>query len=258
MENQLNYKRYGTGEPVIILHGLLGMLDNWHSFAKMLSEKYEVILIDQRNHGKSFHSNLFSYKHLADDILKFLDHHHLDKVNLIGHSMGGKSVLQFINDYPQRVNKCIVVDIAPREYGGGHDQIFKALLSLDLNVATSRKEIFGRLMDELKNETVVYFLLKNLKRTSDNKFIWKANIKDLWENYNNIRSEVIFTTPYKKEIMFIRGDKSNYISNEDALDLEKQFSGLTFRSISNAGHWVHADQPKELLSILLEFLETKI
>ena len=124
----LNYKEMGEGQPLIILHGLLGMLDNWKTVGRKLSDEYKVILVDQRNHGKSFPSEEFNYKLLAEDLRDLIDEMQLEKVHLLGHSMGGKTVMQFNQMFPDLVEKTIVVDISPSGSIGGHHLIFESLL----------------------------------------------------------------------------------------------------------------------------------
>jgi len=250
-----NHKIYGSGEPVIILHGLLGMLDNWHSFAKNLSDNYKVISLDQRNHGKSFHSDSFDYELLADDLNDFLLEMNLEKCKLIGHSMGGKTVMQFLNKYPEKAEKSVVVDISPKSFGGGHEEIFKALLSLDLTILENRKAAQEHMVSHLGNNMgVVFFLLKNLGRT-DKGFEWKANIKSLWDNYANITAAINFKAPISNDVLFIKGEQSNYIKAEDEQDIKKLFSSVVIKSIADAGHWVHADAPQMLLEEIRNFFK---
>lgn len=256
--NQLNFKEYGRehkGLPIIILHGLLGMLDNWHSFAKALSETKPVICLDQRNHGKSFHSNDFNYKLLSSDLNDFLENQSIDQCHLIGHSMGGKSAMQFQADQPHKVSKSIIVDIAPKEYSGGHEKIFEALLSLDLSKITKRSEAQIALMESLNNLPVVQFLLKNLTRNSEGKFAWKANIKVLYEKYNSIKGSINPTLQILHPTLFVKGSLSDYIQENDQEPIQSIFPNATFKTIENAGHWVHAANPKDLLKSTLDFLK---
>ncbi len=250
----LNYKQYGEGEPVIILHGLLGMLDNWHSFAKSLSQNYWVISVDQRNHGKSFHSEDFNYKLLSKDLLALLKHLDINKCHQIGHSMGGKTVMQFVKDHPQMVAKAVVVDIAPRTYTGNHNEIFNALLNIDLRQPSSRKEVQEELMNELGEMSIVLFLMKNLNRHTDGSYSWKANIPALYNNYQNIINGIEITKPVKNEVLFVKGGNSKYISNKDSDDISKMFLHSNLITIENAGHWVHAEKADELLTVINEFL----
>ena len=144
----LNYKEFGEGEPVIILHGLLGMLDNWKTFARKLSENYWVILVDQRNHGKSFHSDEFSYDLLAEDLKTLMDSLFIPRAHLIGHSMGGKTVMRFAELYPDQVDKAIVVDISPSGSVGSHSLIFESLLDVAIDKVSERSVVEEELVSK--------------------------------------------------------------------------------------------------------------
>ncbi|NNL92446.1 MAG: alpha/beta fold hydrolase [Saprospiraceae bacterium] len=252
---QLNYKEYGSGEPIVILHGLLGMLDNWHALSKKMAEDYWVISIDQRNHGKSFHSDQFSYQLLADDLNQFLMSKHIPSAHLLGHSMGGKTVMQFLNDYSDMANKAIIVDISPKEYEGGHEKIFESLLAIDLTKVQSRKEVENELMAKLDNLGTVLFLMKNLKRKPEGGFEWKANISKLYASYDNIKGSVELDFVIDNPTLFIKGNNSNYITEEDQKNIKTLFDDVQFLDIDDAGHWVHADQPEILLKGVKDFLK---
>ena len=250
----MNYKEYGAGEPIIILHGLLGMLDNWHTIAKKLSEDYWVISVDQRNHGKTFHSEEFNYKLLSSDLMAFLEERHIPNCHILGHSMGGKTVLQFLNDFPDIVQKAIVVDISPKAYSGGHEKIFEALKSVDLNTMATRKEVQEKLLEQIPNMGTVLFLMKNLSRKLEGGFEWKANINALDQNYGAIKSAIPFDDIIETPTLFIKGENSDYIIEEDQELIHSQFEEASFLTIPNAGHWVHADQPEALLNSVKDFL----
>jgi len=243
----LHYKEYGSGEPVIILHGFLGMLDNWHSFAKKLSESYRVITIDQRNHGKSFHSDDFDYKIMSDDLYILIEELKLDSVKLIGHSMGGKTVMQFLVNHSSLVDKAVIVDIAPKQYNGGHEVILEALSSLDLTTIDKRSDAQDILTEKLGNIGVVQFLLKNLTRNDDQSFGWKANIDLLHKKYQEVSAGIKFETACEVPTLFVKGSKSNYITDDDKSDIQDTFSNSEIIEIEGAGHWVHAEKPAELL-----------
>lgn len=251
----LNYREYGEGQPVFILHGLLGMMDNWHSFAKELGESYRVITLDQRNHGRSFHSGQFDYRLLAADLRKLMDEMAVSKAHIIGHSMGGKALMQFLADYPDYADRSIVVDIAARNYRGGHENIFRALLDIDLSEVDSRQDVQGKLMTALDDLGVVLFLMKNLSRHPDGYYQWKANITALWENYDAILTSVEPPAPVKKPVLFVSGDSSGYIQESDRADLARLFPDARFQTIEDAGHWVHADQKDKLLVTVRAFLK---
>lgn len=251
----LNYKEYGNGEPLIILHGLLGMLDNWHSFSKKLSKEYWIISVDQRNHGKSFHDSHFDYDVLAEDLFNFLEQKHIPRCHLLGHSMGGKTVLNFINTYGEMIDKSIIVDIAPKKYKPGHELIFNSLLKIALEGIQNRKSVQEFLMNELNELSTVLFLMKNLSRSSDGKYTWKANIESLYNNYQNITQSVYPQEPLGQDILFVKGEHSNYISPEDQIEIMQYYPEAKIEIIQSAGHWIHADQPEELLKTVKNFLK---
>jgi len=251
----LNYKELGAGEPVIILHGLLGMLDNWKTFARKLAEEYWVILVDQRNHGKSFHSDAFDYGLLAGDLKTLMEELHIPRAHVIGHSMGGKTVMNFMDKYPDMVDKVVVVDISPIGSIGKHSLIFESLLAVDLAAVEERKAVQAQLENAGIEKDVVLFLMKNLKRNvEEGGFQWKANIPVLWERYDNILASTVPEVPSEKEVLFIAGGNSGYITADDLEVIKKSFPKHIFQVIKGAGHWVHAEQPEALLDKVSRFL----
>jgi esterase len=257
---ELNYKEFGQGEPVIILHGLFGTLDNWQTIAKQLGETHLVYILDLRNHGKSPHTEgVMNYHILAEDVALFMQQNWIHSATIIGHSMGGKAAMQMSMDYPDLVEKLIVVDIAPKKYKGGHEEIFDALLNLDLSKLTDRKVAEVYLMDKLKNDVgTVQFLLKNLSRHLNTEgvgnFEWKMNLSVLNRDYHILMDTFEVHTAFDKDTLFIRGGNSNYIRDEDFETIKSIFPKAKLETVEGAGHWVHAEKPKELLEKLLNFL----
>ena len=251
---QLNHKILGTGEPIVILHGLFGMLDNWSAFSKELSSSFTVILIDLRDHGKSPRTHEFSYPLLAEDVYDFLDDHGIRKTHILGHSMGGKVAMQFAHDFSYTVDKLIVVDIAPKEYKGGHEQIFEALLSAMVEKAESREDIYTHLKKHIDEEDVIQFLLKNLQRVKEGGYQWKMNVPTLYKHYPTILQNAELTHTIENETLFVKGSVSNYIRTEDEEKIYALFPNSKIESINGAGHWVHADKPAELLHLVTAFL----
>ncbi len=249
----LNHKIIGEGEPLIILHGLFGMLDNWQRFAKKISEQYKVILVDQRNHGKSFRSEEFTYELLAKDCIELLDHLNIRKAHILGHSMGGKTTMQIATSYPERVESFVVVDIAPKTYAGDHQFIFDSVLSIDLEEAKTRKEIDEQLSKSIMEMGVRLFLMKNLKRKKEGGFEWKANFPILKNSYADIMGHSLSATSHSKGL-FIRGGLSNYILSDDEAIIKHHFPNASMATIEGAGHWVHADKPEALLEVVVNFL----
>lgn len=249
---ELNFKCFGEGEPVLIFHGLLGMLDNWKSFARKLSTNYKVYIIDQRDHGRSPWTDTFNYDQLADDILDFMDQHEIDQSHLIGHSMGGKSVMRFVQKYPDRVKNSIIVDIGIRQYEAHHNEIFDALLSLNLEDVESRNDADEKLSLKIPDYGVRQFLMKNLTRKSEGGFKWKMNLSLLHESYQSI-TDSIGTEKSIQPTLFVYGLKSHYIKESDFESIQAIFPNATFEAL-DAGHWVHAEKPQELLDLVLLFL----
>ncbi len=252
---ELNYKSFGQGPPLIIVHGLFGTLDNWQTLAKSFAEKYSVFILDLRNHGRSPHKDgLFDYQVLAEDLKDFMEQHWIYKSHLLGHSMGGKTVMQFALTYPEMVDKMIVVDIAPKSYKGGHEAILHALSSLDLTTLADRKSAEDHLMNLLNEVGTVQFLLKNLSRKKEGGFEWKMNLNNLIQNYDNILDNISIESQNEQPALFIRGSNSDYVLDSDFQHIQELFPNSKIITIDDAGHWVHADKPKELFEIVDEFL----
>jgi len=252
---ELNYKEFGQGDPIIILHGLFGTSDNWQTLAKKLAENYSVYIIDQRNHGRSPHDDEFNYKVMAEDLKNFLESNWIYSARIIGHSMGGKTAMQFATDYPDMVEKLVIVDIANENYEGGHESIFNALLSLDLEKIESRKEADAFLETQIDDFGVRQFLLKNLTRSKEGKYTWKMNLPVIHQNYQAILSKIEGDEIFEGATLFVKGGLSKYITETNFETTKEFFPNANLKIIENVGHWVHAEAPKDLLEILGIFLE---
>ncbi len=251
---QLNYQSYGEGHPLIILHGLFGSLDNWQTMSQKFGEFYKVFAVDQRNHGSSPHSDILNYQVMAEDLKEFLQSHNLPSTYLLGHSMGGKTAMQFAATYPEKVDKLIVVDIAPKVYNPQHDEIFEALCSLDLQTFSSRKEIDAALAQEIGSRAVRGFLLKNVARDDSGTFKWKMNLDAIYKNYNHINKGLETNRTFEKPTLFIKGERSDYIQEEDTAIIKELFPHATIVTIARAGHWVHAEAPTKFGRVVRDFL----
>lgn len=251
---QLNHKEFGQGEPLIILHGLFGTLDNWQTLAKRFAEDYTVFIIDQRNHGKSPHTDEHSYTLMAEDLGEFMERNFMFKAHILGHSMGGKTAMQFALNYPDMVDKLMVVDISPRRNEGGHEKIFEALFSLDLAAIKSRKEADEQLTKLITDFGVRQFLLKNLTRKKEGGYRWKMNLTTLHTHYQEILAETVGEDTFDKESLFVRGGKSDYILDTDIPLIKEYFPAAKIETVADAGHWVHAEQPEELYRLVSKFL----
>lgn len=250
---QLFSREFGQGDPVVILHGLFGFSDNWQTVAKALADHHLVITPDLRNHGRSPKAPTHTYPEMAEDLKEFLEKHWIFKTALIGHSMGGKVAMQFALNYPDMVDKLVVVDIAPGPADDNHSGIFEALLGLDLSGIHSRQEADDWLNARISDYGVRQFLLKNITRHHDGSYAWKMNLPVLWKEYPNILAGVE-GDPFNKPALFIRGSRSNYIKDEDFSLIESLFPQAEIATIEGAGHWVHAEKPAELLATLRTFL----
>jgi len=252
---ELNFKEFGQGDPLIILHGLFGTSDNWQTIAKQLAENYSVYIIDLRNHGRSPHDDEFNYKVMAEDLKNFMESNWMYSARILGHSMGGKTAMQFATDYPDMVEKLVIVDIANENYKGGHEVIFDALLSLDLEKTESRKEADTFLQTQIEDVGVRQFLLKNLTRSKDGKYVWKMNLPIIHQNYQAILSKIEGEETYEGATLFVKGGLSKYITEANFETTKHFFPNAKLETIENVGHWVHAEAPKKLLKILEKFLE---
>ena len=251
---ELAYKKYGNHpRNLIILHGLFGTLDNWHTLATQFSASFTVWTIDQRNHGKSPHSDEFNYHVMSQDLADFMQQHSIEKADIIGHSMGGKTAMQFSFDFPEKISKLIIADISPRAYGPSHNELIDALHDMDLSRITRRSDAEEMLSHKIKEPATIQFLLKNLTR-EENAYTWKMNLPAITKNYETIIGAVDDDKTFSGPTLFIRGGKSTYILAEDEAQIKKQFPNTEIKTIANSGHWVHAEAPKEFYEVVTDFL----
>ncbi|MDO8825737.1 alpha/beta fold hydrolase [Methylophaga sp.] len=250
---KLHFQSIGQGEPLVILHGLFGSADNWRSIAKALSSQRQVISVDLRNHGRSFHHQQQTFDLMAEDLLNLQDDLGLPVIDLLGHSLGGKTAMQFAQSFADRLRRLIVVDIAPRQYVDEHSIIFKALLALDLSKYSSRTQVSEALADTLPDPLVRQFLLLNLQN-NDQGFNWRINLQALFCNYPGLLQSVEPDDLVEKPTLFISGEKSNYITDNDWQHIKTFYPNAEHVVIENAGHWVHADQPDIFVEQVNRFL----
>lgn len=250
----LNYKIVGSGPPLYVLHGLLGSLDNWQLVAKELGKSYEVVLVDVRNHGRSFHDDNMHFDVLNEDILQLMQHLQHAEAYFMGHSMGGKILMHFAGCFPQKVLKLIVVDVAPYAYQNYHQPVFNALFAVPIEKIQSRQEAEQILRANIEEEAEVQFLMKGLSRKEGGGFEWKFNLKVLHQQYNTLIRHVP-ETPYWGPTLFIKGENSNYISIDKMALVANLFPNYEVDIIKGAGHWVHADNGPDLVQAVFSFLE---
>lgn len=253
---KLHFRELGTGAPMVILHGLFGLNDNWQTLAKYLSQHYKIYLVDLRNHGRSPHSPDFNYSLMTQDVRELIQDQHLHEPVIMGHSMGGKVAMHLALAHPELVSKLIVVDIAPKAYPVHHQDIINALKSLDLTTVKTRTEIDEALARHIPEEDVRLFLSKNLYRQEDNSFAWRMNLSAIDTHIEEVGQETTAEVPFIKPTLFIKGARSGYIKPEqDKALIEHLFPAAQIKTIENAGHWVHAQAPQEFYNLVVEFLQ---
>jgi len=247
----------GEGRPLLILHGFLGMSDNWKTLGKQYAENgFQVHLIDQRNHGRSFHSPAFDYNFLAKDLKHYMEHLKMDSAAILGHSMGGKTAMQFAVTHPDAVHKLLVADIAPKYYPPHHQQIMEALKTLDLAQLKSRSEADQKLAESLSDFGVRQFLLKNLYWVDKGILGFRANLDVLQDRMEEIGENISGTATFKGSTLFLKGSHSEYIHENDVSSINKHFPNAHIITIANAGHWLHAENPNDFFDRSLKFLNS--
>lgn len=264
---ELFYRQYGEqGEAVIILHGMLGMSDNWVHFARKLADEgYRVFLPDARNHGNSPHESEMNYRLMARDIYEFTEQHGLREAIVAGHSMGGKTAMQYAADYPGRVSKLIVLDIAPRAYGSdedtgskriNHPQLLKILSEINLKQFGTRQQITDYFEAVPQAAQIKFFLQKNIKLSHDGGYEFKFNPNYLYENIEALSGKPVFgKKPYTSPVLFVKGEHSDYITESDYSEIKNYYPAVKTEILSDAGHILHSDNPKALLQLFLLFLK---
>lgn len=247
---QLHTQILGQGQPLVLLHGLFGSADNWGSIAKHFSQHYQVISVDLRNHGRSPHSDTQTYPDMADDLLAVLDTLGLSQVHLLGHSLGGKVAMQFATQYPDRVSKLIVVDMAMRAYPDRYTQLMDHMLAVDLSQMASRNEVDNALKDAIPNLRVRQFLLTNLVK-NEAQLQWRINLPALKANYATLIAAI--AVHFEQPSLFIRGERSDYVQASDIAELQQHFPQAEFVSLPT-DHWVHAEQPQLFIDAVETYL----
>lgn len=246
----------GEGTPIVILHGFLGMSDNWKTHGKNLSELgYEVHLVDQRNHGHSFHDDTFNYEVMAEDLKRYCEAKNLEDIVLLGHSMGGKTAMLFSTEYPELVSKLIVADISPRFYPVHHDVILSGLSALDFNVIKSRGGADKILSDYVSEIGTRQFLLKNLYWVEKGRLALRINLEVLQDEVAEVGEALPSYARFDKDTLFLRGDRSEYIGVGDETIIKSHFPKAKIETIANAGHWLHAENPKAFFEALNNFIK---
>ncbi len=241
-----------SNKHILILHGFLGSGDNWISVSRKLNDiGFTIHLIDQRNHGRSFHSEKFDYELMCEDLFNYIEYYNVINPILIGHSMGGKTAMRFSLKFPELIHKLIVLDTSPREYPVLHQAIIDSLKEIDLSIYNTRNSVDDKLKESIKQKDLRNFLMKNIYRTNDGKLSFRFNLRSLSKNIGNIGKKIESDNQFVAEAIFIKGEKSEYINESDKESINILFPNSKFYIIPNAGHWLHVDNPNDFLSVLL-------
>jgi esterase len=244
-----------SGKPLIIIHGFMGMSDNWKTLSLKYVEKgFRVHAVDMRNHGKSFHSDIFTYDAMVEDLLQYINTHNLGKVDIIGHSMGGKAAMFFAINYPQLLDRLVVADIGPQYYPPHHQDVLDALNAVDFSTKPSRNELEEVMAQHLPDAGTRQFLMKSLYWVEQGQLGFRFNLPVFNAQVENIGEALPEGSNFTGPVLFLRGDRSKYIREQDLALIEKHFPHYEIKTINNSGHWIHAENPAEFLAYTLEFL----
>lgn len=245
----------GEGKPFLIIHGFLGMSDNWKTLSTQFAQLgFQMHLLDMRNHGKSFHSDTFSYEAMVEDVKGYVDFHNLENITLLGHSMGGKIAMLFATLYPKLIEKLIVADIGPKYYAPHHQSILTALNAVDFSKQPTRTEVDEIISEYISDFGTKQFLLKNLYWVELGQLGFRFNLKVFNEKISEIGTALPIENQYNKPTIFLRGEKSDYILDSDFETIYYHFPEAKIITIPDAGHWLHAENPKAFYYGVANFL----
>lgn len=246
----------GEGKPLLILHGYLGMSDNWKTLAtQFASEGFQTHALDLRNHGRSFHSDEFTYDAMVQDILDYCQENNLDKISIIGHSMGGKVAMFFATKYPEMVDKLIIADIGPKYYRPHHQDIMAGLNAVDFSKKPERSDVEELLKPHIPDFGTRQFLMKSLYWVEPGQLGFRFNVSVFNDKIDNIGEALPENTVFEKPTLFLKGGNSNYIKDEDVEIIQKHFPNSEIQTIANAGHWLHAEKPQEFYQESIAYLK---
>ncbi len=252
---QLHFQTYGSGRPLLILHGLFGSLDNWQGISRRLASNFQVFGIDLRNHGRSPHSTEMDIPVMADDVFELSQQQQLADIFLLGHSLGGKVAMELALRHPALVKKLVVVDIPPGVTAPRHTAMLHAMGGLDLQTFTTRAQMEEALEPAIPERVVRQFLLKSVERGENGKFRWRLNLEEIQRNYPKLNEEIPDGRRYENPVLFIRASDSDYMTGADLTRIKELFPRGQMVVIPGAGHWVHAEAPELFTSIVLKFLQ---
>ncbi|KOS07455.1 alpha/beta hydrolase [Flavobacterium akiainvivens] len=246
----------GEGKPLVVIHGFMGMGDNWKTLGGQYAKAgFEVHTLDMRNHGKSFHSDEFTYEAMVEDVAEYIAANNLGKVDLIGHSMGGKVGMFFAVLHPELLDKLVVADIAPRHYAPHHQRELEALNAVDFSVKPNRAEVESVMAQYITEPGTIQFLTKNLYWVEPGQLGFRFNLKVFNEQIENIGEALPQGSVFSGPTLFLKGDRSKYIQDSDLADISAHFPDHEIKTISNSGHWVHAENPREFFDYTIDFLK---
>jgi pimeloyl-ACP methyl ester carboxylesterase len=252
---KLFHRVLGEGPPLLILHGLFGSSDNWQTHARVFSETHTVYLIDQRNHGHSPHALEMNYDVMAHDLFEFVAELGLRDVRLIGHSMGGKTIMRFAQQYSFLIDRMVVADMGIKAYPPHHDQVFQGLFAVDVQHCPSRKEAEERLSAFVSDAGTLQFLMKNLYWKEPGLLDWRFNLPVLFHE----RVHLMAALPQERiesSALFLTGGKSHYVPEADQVSIRELIADVQFETMQNAGHWLHADAPLNFIQHCLDYFES--
>lgn len=252
---KLSFKQYGSGRPLIILHGLLGAGGNWHTLSRQVfSKQWSVLAVDLRNHGQSPHDPQMDYHTMAGDVHQLIRSEGMASAHVLGHSMGGKVAMQLALEHLGVVDRLIVVDVAPRAYDDRHSHIVEALKALDLSAHADRRSIDAELAKSIESNAIRQFLLKNLRHTPEG-YVWIMNLEAIEASYDAIAGPITAEGSFGGPVLVVSGGASDYVTAYDKPEIRRLFPAARFVTVPNVGHWVHAEAPAEFARVVTEFLE---
>lgn len=256
MPVKLDYQSYGEGPPLYVLHGLFGSGRNWNGVARRLSESYQVITADLRNHGDSGHADSMTYAEMAEDVVGLASSLGHESIHLAGHSLGGKTAMAMTLLHPGRVKSLIVVDIAPVPYRTNHEDLIRGMLALPVTSLSSRNDADEMLSRNIQSPMLRQFLLQNLVREGD-RYLWRINLEAIRDNQSNLCDfpAELAGLSYPGPALFLAGEKSDYVQADHHPEIKRLFPEAEIKIIHGAAHWIHADQPEAVIEAFREFLE---
>ncbi|MGJ8602921.1 MAG: alpha/beta fold hydrolase [Marivita sp.] len=251
MLNTLLTHSDGTATPLLIVHGLYGSGRNWGVIAKRLSDRGPVIAVDQRNHGDSFWADSHSYEDMADDLAQVIASHG-GAVDVVGHSMGGKAAMVLALTRPELVSRLIVADIAPVTYTHSQTQFIDAMRAVDLSKVEKRSDAAEQLAAHVDDPTLQAFFTQSLDVAHKR---WKLNLNALATEMPQVLGFPDITGQFDKPTLFLSGAQSDYVTPAYRPTIKGLFPAARFAKIPRAGHWLHAEKPREFEASVRAFLD---